>query len=789
MKELIIGLVGNPNCGKTTLFNRLTGARQRVGNWPGVTVDRKSGSCRCGDRRLAVIDTPGIYALAAASLDEQVTRDFLLSGEADLVVNIIDAANIERNLYLTSQLLEMGVPLVVALNMIDVAEERRLTIDVAGLATRLGCPVVAMTASRNQGVDELKQVLLETAGRVRTPPREVVMPAAVIAARDSLAASLRASGLAADLDGRWLALKLLEGDEQVEDTLVPHPEIGEQAALLRARIEAAEGEEADIVIASARYAFISALTSDVVENRGEASASLSDRIDRVVLSRVFGLPIFLVAMYLVFLFTINLGGAFIDFFDQLAGALFVDGFAALLTALNGPDWLVAVLATGIGGGLQTMATFIPPIGCMFLCLSLLEDSGYMARAAFVMDRFMRLIGLPGKAFVPLLVGFGCNVPAIMAARTLDSRRDRVLTVMMAPFMSCGARLPVYALFAAAFFPTGGQNLVFALYLIGIGFAVFTGLVLKNTLLRGEVAPFVMEMPPYHLPSLTSVVLRAYERMQAFLFKAGRILVPVIMVLSLLNSLGTDGSFGNENTERSALAAVSRQITPVLAPMGVSADNWPATVGLFTGIFAKEAVVGTLDALYTGMGGPAEGAEEEPFSLWPAIAGAFATVPANLVGVLDTLVDPLGLSIGEVADRDLAAAEQGVTTATFGSMVTLFGSRSAAFSYLLFVLLYFPCSAAIAAVYRETGPGWTLFAGAWTTGLAYLAASVFYQAVNFAARPQYALTVIGVGLAALVLSVVLMYLAGVVAAARRRQPALGATRVGLADSRSGGGPWT
>ena len=789
MKELIIGLVGNPNCGKTTLFNRLTGARQRVGNWPGVTVDRKSGSCRCGDRRLAVIDTPGIYALAAASLDEQVTRDFLLSGEADLVVNIIDAANIERNLYLTSQLLEMGVPLVVALNMIDVAEERRLTIDVAGLATRLGCPVVAMTASRNQGVDELKQVLLETAGRVRTPPREVVMPAAVIAARDSLAASLRAAGLAADLDGRWLALKLLEGDEQVEDTLVPHPEIGEQAALLRARIEAAEGEEADIVIASARYAFISALTSDVVENRGEASASLSDRIDRVVLSRVFGLPIFLVAMYLVFLFTINLGGAFIDFFDQLAGALFVDGFAALLTALHAPDWLVAVLATGIGGGLQTMATFIPPIGCMFLCLSLLEDSGYMARAAFVMDRFMRLIGLPGKAFVPLLVGFGCNVPAIMAARTLDSRRDRVLTVMMAPFMSCGARLPVYALFAAAFFPTGGQNLVFALYLIGIGFAVFTGLVLKHTLLRGEVAPFVMEMPPYHLPSVTSVVLRACERMQAFLFKAGRILVPVIMVLSLLNSLGTDGSFGNENTERSALAAVSRQITPVLAPMGVSADNWPATVGLFTGIFAKEAVVGTLDALYTGMGGPAEGAEEEPFSLWPAIAGAFATVPANLVGVLDTLVDPLGLSIGEVADRDLAAAEQGVTTATFGSMVTLFGSRSAAFSYLLFVLLYFPCSAAIAAVYRETGPGWTLFAGAWTTGLAYLAASVFYQAVNFAARPQYALTVIGVGLAALVLSVVLMYLAGVVAAARRRQPALGATRVGLADSRSGGGPWT
>ncbi|MDX9841003.1 MAG: Fe(2+) transporter permease subunit FeoB [Desulfobulbus sp.] len=790
MKDLTIGLVGNPNCGKTTLFNRLTGARQRVGNWPGVTVDRKSGSCRCGDRRLAVIDTPGIYALAAASLDEQVTRDFLLSGEADVVVNIVDATNIERNLYLTSQLLEMRVPLVVALNMMDVAEERRLAIDVAGLAARLGCPVVAMTASRNRGVDELKQAILETAGHRHTPPQVVVMPAAVATARDTLAASLQEAGLGGEADNRWLALKLLEGDEQVENALVPHPEVGEQATLLRARIEDQEGEEADIVIASARYAFISALTSAVVENRGEVSASLSDRIDRVVLSRVFGLPLFLAAMYLVFLFTINLGGAFIDFFDQLAGVLFVDGLATLLTFLHAPDWLIAVLATGIGGGLQTMATFIPPIGCMFICLSFLEDSGYMARAAFVMDRFMRLIGLPGKAFVPLLVGFGCNVPAIMAARTLDSERDRILTVMMAPFMSCGARLPVYALFAAAFFPTGGQNLVFALYLIGIGFAVFTGLVLKNTLLKGEAAPFVMEMPPYHLPSVTTVVLRAYERMQAFLFKAGKILVPVIMVLALLNSLGTDGTFGNENTERSALAAVSRQITPVLAPMGVSADNWPATVGLFTGIFAKEAVVGTLDALYSGMGGSlAKGAEEKPFSLWGAMVGAFATVPANLVGVLDTLVDPLGLSIGEVADRDLAAEEQGVTTATFGSMVTLFGSQSAAFAYLLFVLLYFPCSAAIAAVYRETGVGWTLFAGAWTTGLAYLAASVFYQAVNFAARPQYALTVIAVGLAALALSVVLLYLAGVIATGRRRRPVPGATRVGFADSRSGGGPWT
>ncbi len=757
MKNIVIGVVGNPNCGKTTVFNKLTGAKQQVGNWPGVTVERKTGSYLFQQRKVEVVDTPGIYSLAASSLDEEVTSTFLLSKEADLIVNIIDASNIERNLYLTSQLLEMRVPLIIALNMMDMAGERQLAIDVQGLAQRLGCPVVPLTASKNMGMEDLREIILATADQeANLPVAGVVYPASVQKARDALAKDLMQVGADKKADPQWLALKLLEGDAQA--SILAGPAFDTKTAVFQKNIEQQEDDEVDIVIASARYGFVSCLTRDCVRKLGQASTTLSDRIDRIVLSRIFGIPLFLAAMYLMFMFTINLGGAFIDFFDQFAGTIFVEGLAAILNTLHTPEWLIAVLATGIGGGIQTMATFIPPIGFMFLFLSFLEDSGYMARAAFVMDRFMRLIGLPGKAFVPMLVGFGCNVPAIMATRTLDNERDRTLTVMMAPFMSCGARLPVYALFAAAFFPEGGQNLVFLLYLIGIGFAVFTGLILKNTLLKGNVTPFVMEMPPYHLPTIQAVLLRTYDRLKTFLFKAGRILIPVIMILSFLNSLGTDGSFGNEETEKSALASMSKGITPLLKPMGVTDENWPATVGIFTGIFAKEAVVGTLDALYKGIDQQAvDGKElsEKPFDLWGGLRGAFVTIPENLLGVLDTLTDPLGISIGDISDTETAAEEQAVSVATFGSMVRLFGSQSAAFAYLLFVLLYFPCSAAIAAVYRETNLAWTVFAGFWTTFLAYLAAILFYQTATFSAHPGYSLQVMIAGLCALTFVILIL----------------------------------
>ncbi len=764
MTDATIALVGNPNCGKTTLFNALTGSRQRVGNWPGVTVEKKTGHVQIKTTAVEVVDLPGIYSLHVAdgdaAVDEQVAQSFLLSGEPQLIVNIIDASNLERNLYLTVQLIEMRLPMVIALNMMDVARDRQVRIDVEGLAASLGCPVVAIIASKKKGIEALKEKILELLEKPRISPVLTPYQSLIESAVDDLSRSL--AGVA---HPRELAIRLLEGDRQA--LRVVSPAVITALTPLRQRIEQQEDEEADILIAAARYQFVHGIVNATMTRTGEVAKTISDRIDRVVLNRVFGIPIFLLVMYAMFMFTINFGGAFIDFFDILCGTLFVDGFGALLASVGTPDWLVTLLANGVGGGIQTVATFIPVIGFLFLFLSILEDSGYMARAAFVMDRFMRFVGLPGKSFVPLIVGFGCNVPAIMAARTLENPRDRTMTVMMAPFMSCGARLPVYALFAAAFFPTGGQNLVFLLYLIGIGVAVLTGLALRRTLLRGETSPFIMELPPYHLPTLGSVLLRTWDRLKSFVIRAGRVIVAVVVVISFLNSWGTDGSFGNEDSEGSALAAIGRSLVPAFTPMGINEDNWPATVGIFTGILAKEAVVGTLDALYTGLAASeidaneaASGDESEaPFDVWAGIQDAFATIPANLAAAMDTFTDPLGLDIGDVDSIETAAEEQEVATGTFGAMTARFDGAVGAFAYLLLVLLYMPCVAAIAAVFRETNWRWTAFVCGWTTLMGYSTSVLFYQAATFPRHP----TTSGLWIAGMVVviagTVVVMHILG------------------------------
>lgn len=735
-----ICLVGNPNCGKTTLFNALTGARQQVGNWPGVTVERKIGTYRTGGGDVSVVDLPGVYSLAVtsvSSLDERIARDFVLSGEADLVVNILDASNLERNLYLTTQLIEMRVPMLVAMNMLDVARDRRITIDLEGLAARLGCQVVPLVASRGEGVDRLRVEIDRAASQHLVPSVELGYGPEVEDAITALLPALNSLNLEGVPSKRWLAIKLLEGDEAARGLVAPTV-LAEAERIAEHTFEEAE-EDCDILIADSRYGLANALMRDTVRRDGVVHRTFSDGIDKVVLHRILGIPIFLAVMYLLFLFTINFGGAFIDFFDQFTGTLLVDGGGALLAALGSPDWLTTVLAGGVGGGIQTVATFIPIIGCLYLFLSFLEDSGYMARAAFVMDRLMRAVGLPGKSFIPLIVGFGCNVPAIMATRTLEHRRDRIITVMMAPFMSCGARLPVYALFAAAFFPEGGQNLVFVLYLIGIGFSVMTGLILKGTMLKGETTPFVMELPPYHLPTMRSMLLRTWDRLKQFVFRAGRVIVPVVLVLTVLGSLGTDGSFGNKNTDRSVLAAVAKTATPVLSPMGITEDNWAATVGMITGIFAKEAVVGTLDALYGALAvGDAGGTVDESggFDLVAGLGAAFATIPENLAGLADAVTDPLGLNILGTTDQEAAAEQQEVAVGTFGAMASRFDGQIGAFAYLLAVLLYMPCVAAMAAIWRETGPRWAVFASLWTTGLGYGAAVVAYQIGTFGRNPSH-----------------------------------------------------
>ncbi|ESA34889.1 ferrous iron transport protein b [Leptolyngbya sp. Heron Island J] len=740
MSKRTICLIGNPNCGKTTLFNELTGTNQRVGNWPGVTVERKEGYFQSENWQITLVDLPGIYSLDTfdeqSGLDETVARDYLLSSAADLVINILDASNLERNLYLTTQIMEMRLPMVVVLNMTDMAQDRGLKINSTILSERLGCPVVTMVASRGQGLQNLTQVLDRELHNPAKPHPYVAYPPVVEDAIASLMPPILERETQSPADARWLALKLLEQNNQVAPSL-GDPVLVKLATENRRKIRQIQQEDIDIVLADSRYGWIRQLVLGAAERTHEVDSTTSDKLDRIVLNRWFGIPIFLGMMYLLFLLTINVGGAFIDFFDIAAGTIFVDGLGELLSRMGLPQWLIVVFADGMGGGIQTVATFIPIIGILFLFLALLEDSGYMARAAFVMDRFMRFIGLPGKSFVPMLIGFGCNVPAIMATRTLESKRDRLLTIMMNPFMSCGARLPVYALFAAAFFPMAGQNIVFGLYLIGIAMAIFTGLMLKSTLLRGQVSHFVMELPPYHLPTVKGVLLRAWERLKSFMFRAGKVIVLMVMVLSILNSIGVDGSFGNEDSDRSILSGISRTVTPIFEPFGIHQDNWPATVGIFTGVFAKEAVVGTLDSIYGDLGEQtANGAEvaDEPFDFWGGMGEAFASIPANLSEVPGMLLDPLGLSVGDVSELETAATEQEVGMGTFGAMVARFDGKVGAFAYLLFVLLYFPCVAAMGAVYRETNWGWTAFVGGWTTGLAYATATLFYQLGTFAQHP-------------------------------------------------------
>jgi len=736
-EHFTIGVVGNPNAGKTTLFNALTGAKQQVGNWPGVTVERKIGAFSHNGVPFTVIDLPGTYSLDVTneevSLDEKIARDFVHDNEADLIVNIVDASNLERNLYLTTQLIEMRKPMIVVVNMIDTAESMGMKIDAPAIAERLGCPVIPAIAVKAHGVDQLKDIIHQAVEDHPIPTATFRYCETLEAGISALTPIVEETAAADGSDPRWLAARLIEGDDLARrianEQLVPEDTL----IALRDHLS----DDVDILLADGRYDFAHDVVLDVVARPAEISRHRSDKIDQIVLNRVLGIPVFLAIMYLMFMFTINVGGSFIDFFDIAFGAVFVEGFGAILKSFGLPELATLLLADGIGGGIQVVATFIPVIVFLYLFLSVLEDSGYMARAAFVMDRAMRAIGLPGKSFVPLIVGFGCNVPAIMATRTLENHRDRLMTIVMTPFMSCGARLPVYALFAAAFFPIGGQNIVFSLYLVGIAVAVMTGLIMKNTLLKGDATPFIMELPPYHLPTAKGVLTRVWERTYTFATEAGKVIVPMVLVLNLLNAIGTDGSFGNENSGKSVLSAVGRTIAPVFSPMGLDEENWPAAVGIFTGVLAKEAVVGTLDSLYTSLAAsdnPKTSEEQAPFSLTGRLAEAVETIPANLGDALEAWTDPLGINIGDVSDQEQAAKSQAVASGTFGAMASRFDGAAGAFAYLLFILLYSPCTAAMAAVYRESDGIWTLFVVGWSTGLAYISATVFYQAAIFSRAP-------------------------------------------------------
>ena len=737
-----IALIGNPNAGKTTLFNRLTGTRQRTGNWPGVTVERKEGEFEYCGNRYRVVDLPGVYMLEGGetSIDEQIARNFLRDHPDHLYINIVDASTLERGLFLSAEICEQEVPVILLLNMMDVATKRGRKIDIGRLSRELGCPVIAMSLGREHRIEKLLECIANFDDRGRQP--------LLIGYPEQVERAIRILQQSGGVS-RHAALQRLQWENG-------------RASQLRRQMKQECGEELDFLLADTRFRYTEQIAGRVVQEGSRASRTLSDRVDSWVLGSWTGIPIFLALIYLLFLFSINLGGAFIDLFDQTAQALLVDGTGHLLRSFAAPEWLVTLLAEGVGGGIQVVATFIPIIAALYLFLTLLEESGYMARAAFVMNCFMRRLGVSGKAFVPLIIGFGCNVPAIMATRTLDSHQERIQTILMAPFMSCGARLTVYALFATVFFPSGGQNIIFLLYLIGIGFAILTGLVLRNTLLRGSADQFIMELPTYQIPSLQNILLNTWNKLSGFITGAGKIIIVVVTIITLVNSMGTDGSFGNQNSEKSLLSATARTVTPLFEPMGITEQNWPATVGIITGLLAKEVVVGTLDALYSNIDQPEPDAatEPEPFQLGERLKKALDSIPGNLRTAMQQITDPLGIgSITGQTGLEQVAQAHGVDKTALTAMLERFDGRVGAFAYLLFILLYFPCIAATSAMYREAGPWWTLLGVCWSTGLAYATAVVFYQMANLFLHPLQSLLWSGTLLTMIAAAILLLQRSG------------------------------
>ncbi|GGA93610.1 Fe(2+) transporter permease subunit FeoB [Agarivorans gilvus] len=718
MSQYMIATVGNPNSGKSTLFNALTGSRQKVGNFSGITVDKKSGLLQVGDWKAELIDLPGVYnidpQLDTSALDERIACDFLQTEPLDLVINVVDAAALERSLYLSIQLKELGLPVVLVLNKMDTAKAKLLKIKVKQFSERFHVPLVCLAATSKAQVNEFKRQL----------------PEIVKQAQQSATLNLTYSEQIEAFAEQWQpklsmnkgqVLRLLENDPCLSQQLLPEQLVEfEQAAQQFATTDI------DLELAASRYNFIYSLTQESVGKKGQLRRDYSAMLDKVLLNRWLGIPAFLGVMYVMFMFAINGGAVFIDFFDIVAGTIFVDGVQELLASIGAPEWLSLVLSGGVGVGIQTVATFIPVIACLYLFLALLESSGYLARAAFVVDRAMQVIGLPGKAFVPMLMGFGCTVPAVMATRVLEKHRERVLTSAMSPFMSCGARLPVYALFVAAFFPEQGQNMVFALYLIGIIAAVVTGLLLKYTLLPGNAQDSVLELPDYQLPTAFGVFLLTWQKVRGFVLGAGKTIVLVVAVLSVLNSihLGDEGAAPEQ--PRSLLSKASQVVTPVFAPMGIEKDNWPATVGIVTGLFAKEAVIGTLNSLYAQVG-----EDEEQWTYLERFQEAGQTIIDNFLGL--NYSDPLGIEIEQTNDLAAAAEANDVDVSTM-SQLTLHFTPESAVSFMLFILLYMPCAAAMGALVKELGMRWARLIAVWSTLLAYSVSTVYYQLATWQQAP-------------------------------------------------------
>lgn len=664
--KITFALIGNPNSGKTTLFNQMTGSNQHVGNFPGVTVEKKDGPVR-GHKGVTVVDLPGIYSLSPYTAEEVVTRDFLIFDKPDAIINIIDATNIERNLYLTLQLMELNVPMILALNMMDEIRGNGISIDIQKLEEQLGIPVVPISASKNDGVDELTHRAIKCAETKALPKNLDFCCGYVHNAIHSIAHLITDEAKASGLPLRFAATKVVEGDQPVIERLkLMEPELD----IIRHIVDDMESHlntDREAAMADMRYAFIENICDACVKKTGQSKEHLrSVKIDNVLTHKYFSIPIFLGFMMIIFWLTFNVIGSGLS---DLLG-LGIDGITqaadSALSGLNVNPALHSLIINGVFAGVGSVLSFLPIIVVLFFFLSILEDSGYMARVAFVMDKLLRKIGLSGRSFIPMLIGFGCSVPAIMATRTLPSERDRKMTIMLTPFMSCSAKLPVYAVFTAAFFAEYQSLVMISLYIMGMLVAVAAGLILKKTIFEGSPVPFVMELPSYRMPAAKSVLLKMWERAMDFIKRAFTVIFMATIVIWVLQSFDFGFNIVTD-AENSMLATVGKFVAPVFAPLGFA--DWRAATALVTGLTAKEAVVSTFAVL-----------------LGASDAG-------SVVPLLSQIFTPLS-----------------------------------AFSFLTFTLLYMPCVAAMAAVKREMG-GWKSAVGvmAFQTITAWFVALIVYQA--------------------------------------------------------------
>lgn len=728
--DFVVALAGNPNCGKTTLFNVLTGAHQRIGNWPGVTVEKRSGRMNLDDAKLAVIDLPGVYSLmGGGSADQAVARDYLLDNQVDLIINIVDSSNLERHLVMTSELLELGKPMILVMNMIDEAEALGLHAEIERLQEHLQIPVVAMVARKRQGREALLEAMRSTLQQPQIGEKVVYVDEAHVAI-DEIAEKINAPTPARQ---RFTALRLLEG------ITAPHDEsLSELVQHHQQQIEAAHHEAAADLIAGSRYEWAYRTAQVAFSQRPTHSMrqKTTQILDNLALSDWFGVPIFLAILYVVFVLSFSGGNILLDFFDQASAAVLIHGVGHVLYSIGLPNWLVAIIAGGIGGGLNLVITFIPPIGMTFLLLALLDDSGYMARAAYAMDRLMRRMGLPGNALVPMVIGFGCNVPAIMGSRIIEDPRGRILTVLMQPFMSCSARLTIYMAFAVVFFRENGGQVVFLLYLIGILVAFFTAWLLSKTALTGHPQAFAMELPNYRLPSFRSVLIQSWHRLKIFMFRVGRVIAVIGLVLFILPGIGwQNGKITTTDIDHSLLAQGSRAIVPIFEPMGIKSDNWPAVSGLIAGAAAKEIVIGTMNGIYQRQNADDMLEVYRDPDIWGELKDALATIPENAKTFAATITDPLGIS--DIRSDEDALQASGASSATLTALAAGFTSLSA-FAYLVFVLLYMPCASTMGALRREVGWGWMIFSGIYGIAAGWAGATLIYQIGTYAEHPSQSL---------------------------------------------------